>query len=68
VSMTSPLVNNIMHKSVPIRSWLFIWLLVSQGIYTGLMVCFGANGHLGVEAGDPGNIPIGFLRTILLVI
>jgi hypothetical protein len=55
VNMTSLLVDRMVHKSVPILCWLFICLLLSQGIYTGLVVCFGANSHLGWEAEHPRN-------------
>ena len=46
--MTSPCIGNIRHTVRPLR-WLFVCLLLLPGLLPGLVLCFGANGHVAVE-------------------
>jgi hypothetical protein len=46
--MTSPGIGNIRHTTRSLR-WLFVCLLLLPALLPGMVLCFGANGHLAVE-------------------
>jgi hypothetical protein len=47
--MTSPGIGTIRHTGRPLR-WLLVCLLLLPGLLPGMVLCFGANGHVAVEA------------------